>query len=205
MWTKAASKVTPRITLALSNFRMPIVRPFGYVFFLAVFACSPANSGAQSLYTSIKSEDCQKPSAPILAFYDSRGLTVEECKGAEDWRLFVVSSDARSWLELARDRTLWSSEDQVVNRNEFGNFPNIGSEKVEWLMSKHAPASLIFRITAQSPENVKKSLSRLFVIGFKNNTPQFCGVVKSNTEARALAEKSSSCSTGLPVKDLPRN
>lgn len=205
MWTKAASKVIPRINLALSHFRMPIVRPFGYVFFLAVFACSPANSGAQSLYTSIKSEDCQKPSASILAFYDSRGLTVEECKGVEDWRLFVVSSDARSWLELARERTLWSSEDQVVNRNEFGNFPNIGSEKVEWLMSNHTPVSLIFRIAAQDPENVKKSLSRLFVIGFKNNTPQFCGVVKANTEARALAEKTSSCSTGLQVKDLPRN
>lgn len=132
MWTKVVSKVIPRINLALHRFiRIPKIRPLGYAFLLAVFACSPANSGAQSLYTSIKSEDCQKPTAAILAFYESRGLTAEECKGVKDWRLFVVSSDARSWLEMASGRTLWSSEEQVVNRNEFGNFPNIGSEKVE--------------------------------------------------------------------------
>lgn len=118
---------------------------------------------------------------------------------------FVCSVlDARSWLEMASGGTLWTSEEQVVNRNEFGNFPNIGSEKVEWVVSNHVPVSLIFRIAAQDSKNVEKSLSRLFVIGFRNNTPQFCGVGKSNLEARALAEKISSCSTELQVSELPK-
>ena len=132
---------------------------FGFAFLFSICACTPATSGAESLYTSIKSGDCQKPSKSIVAFYDSRGLTAQECKAAEGWRLFVVSSDARSWLEVARDRTLWSSEEQVVSQNEFGNFPNIGSEKVEWPMTKaNSPAALIFRIAAQDPALTGKNL-----------------------------------------------
>ncbi len=178
---------------------------FSFAFLFSMCACSPAMSGAESLYTSIKSGDCHKPSVSMVAFYESRGLTAEECKAAEGWRLFVVSSDARSWLELARDRTLWSSEEQVVNRNEFGNFPNIGSEKVEWQMTKaNSPASLIFRIAAQDPAHTDKNLSRLFVIGIRNNTPHFCGVAKTNKEARALAEGTSPCSVDLQVKELPK-
>lgn len=178
---------------------------FCLAFMFSVCAFTPEISGAESLYTSIKSGDCQKPSASIAAFYESRGLTAEECKAVEGWRLFVVSSDARSWLELARERTLWSTEDQVVHRNEFGNFPNIGSEKVEWRMTKtHSPASLIFRITAQDPANVDKNLSRLFVVGIKNNIPLLCGVVRTNKEARALAEDTSSCAIALQVKDIPK-
>lgn len=178
---------------------------FCLAFMFSVCAFTPEISGAESLYTSIKSGDCQKPSASIAAFYESRGLTAEECKAVEGWRLFVVSSDARSWLELARERTLWSTEEQVVHRNEFGNFPNIGSEKVEWRMTKtHSPASLIFRITAQDPANVDKNLSRLFVVGIKNNIPLLCGVVRTNKEARALAEDTSSCAIALQVKDIPK-
>ena len=178
---------------------------FGFAFLFSICACAPATSGAESLYTSIKSGDCQKPSKSIVALYDSRGLTAQECKAAEGWRLFVVSSDARSWLEAARDRTLWSSEEQVVNQNEFGNFPNIGSEKVEWPMTKaNSPAALIFRIVAQDPAPTGKNLSRLFVIGFIKNTPYLCGVAKTNDEARALAEKTSACTIGLQVMELPR-
>lgn len=185
--------------------KQPRLKRLGFALLFSMCACSPAMSGAESLYTSIKAGDCRKPSTSIVAFYESRGLTAEECKAADGWRLFVVSSDERSWLELARDRTLWSSEEQVVNRNEFGNFPNIGSEKVEWQMTKtNSPASLIFRITAQDPANINKNLSRLFVIGIRDNTPHFCGAVKTNKEARALAEGTSSCSIDLQIKELPK-
>lgn len=206
MWTENARSGFSQVTLALNYLlKMLSLRRFGIAFLFSICACSPAISGTESLYTSIKSGDCQKPSASIIAFYESRGLTAEECKAVGGWRLFVVSSDARSWLELARERTLWSSEEQVVTRNEFGNFPNIGSEKVEWQMTKtHSPTSLIFRIAAQDPANIDKSLSRLFVIGIRNNTPNLCGVVKTNKEARALAEDISSCTIGLQVKELPK-
>ena len=99
------------------------------VLLLILAACNAANSSETSLYTSVKSGDCRKPSATLSAYYESRGLTAEECDGAKGWRLFAVSSDERSWLELARDTSLWSSEEQVVHKNDFGNFPNLGAEK----------------------------------------------------------------------------
>lgn len=115
-------------------------------------ACNPVLSSEESLFTSIKSEDCHKPSAAIIGLYEERGLTVEECAAAKDWRLFVASSDERSWIELARDdHVLWSTEEQVVYRNTFGYFPNIGAEKVEWRIAKtKLPTALIFRIAAQN-------------------------------------------------------
>jgi hypothetical protein len=175
------------------------------VLLLALAACSPANSSEVSLYTLVKSGDCRKLSTTITAFYESRGLTAEECDAVKGWRLFAVSSDERSWLELARDTALWSSEEQVVHQNDFGYFPNIGAEKVEWRMTKaNNPVALIFRIAAQDPQHTDINLTRLFVLGFKDNTPHFCGVAKSNQEARTLAEKKESCSTALQVKQLPK-
>ena len=169
-------------------------------------ACNPVLSSEESLFTSIKSEDCHKPSAAISGLYEERGLTAEECAAAKDWRLFVASSDERSWLELARDdHVLWSTEEQVVYRNTFGYFPNIGAEKVEWRMAKtKLPTALIFRIAAQNPQHTDKNISRLFVIGFRDNTPFFCGVVKTNQEARVLAEQAAACSINLQVKRIKK-
>lgn len=162
-------------------------------------------SDEEGLYISVKSGDCRKPSTAITVFYESRGLTAEECVAARGWRLFFVSSDERSWPELARDTTLWSSEEQVVYKNDFGHFPNIGAERVEWRMSDAGvPTALIFRIAAQDPQHTGKNLSRLFVLGFRDQTPYFCGVAKTNQEARKLVEKKDSCSTALPARQLPK-
>jgi hypothetical protein len=177
----------------------------GAVLLLTLTGCGPANSSEVSVYTSVKSGDCRKPSTAITAFYESRGLTAEECDAVKNWRLFVVSSDERSWLELARDTTLWSCEEQVVHQNDFGHFPNIGAEKVEWRTTKpNAPTALIFRIAAQDPQHTDKNLTRLFVLGFRDNTPYFCGVAKTNQEARTLAENKDSCSTALQVMQLSK-
>jgi len=180
-------------------------RRLGTVLLFTLSACNSANSSEESLYTSVKSGDCRKPSTAISAFYESRGLTAEECVAAKGWRLFFVSSDERSWPELARDATLWSSEEQVVYKNNFGHFPNIGAEKVEWRMTKAGiPTALIFRIAAQDPQHTDKNLSRLFVLGFRDQTPYFCGVANTNQEARMLVEKRGACSTALQVRQLPK-
>lgn len=167
--------------------------------------CNPANAASTSLYTSVKEGECKKPSAAIRAFYESRGLTVEECDAVKGWRLFSVASDERSWFELTRDGNLWSSDEQVVQRNQFGYFPNIGADKVEWIItSAGTPSAFIFRIAAQSSERTDKNPTRLFVVGFNGDTPYFCGVAKSNEEARALAGKTGSCSTALRLERLPK-
>lgn len=176
---------------------------FSALLLFAMPACSSANSGTESLYTSVKPGDCRKLSAETSAFYESRGLTAEECDAAKPWRLYAVSSDARSWVEVARGATLWSTEEQVVHRSEFGNFPNIGAEKVEWRITKTgAPIALIFRIAAQDPQRTEKNLTRLFVLGFRDNTPYFCGMVKSNEEARALAEREDLCAGVLKTSPI---
>ena len=175
---------------------------FGAILLFTTYA---VNADGTSVYTSVKEGECKKPAAALLAFYESRGLVGEECAGVGGWRLFWVGSDERSWFELMRDRDLWSTDEQVVQQNHFGHFPNIGADKVEWrLANTGVPTAFIFRIAAQNPERIDKNLTRLFVIGFKGNTPYFCGVAKSNDEARVLAGKTDSCVTTLRAERPPK-
>lgn len=168
---------------------------------------SAETQSLQSLYTSIKSTACSKPPASIIAAYDARGLSAQECPAPKGWRLFAVSSDERSWLEIARDRSLWTTEEEVVYRNEFGHFPNLGAERVEWRMKKPGtPNALIFRISAQDPNRPASgpgamNLSRLFVINLANGAPRFCGTAKTNEEAKTLADNAKACTTAL--RELP--
>jgi hypothetical protein len=159
--------------------------------------CDPAVSGEESVYTSVKSGECKSLTKIAAGSFEARGLTAEECDGVKGWRVFVVSSDARSWLEFGRDSNLWSSEEQVVYKNEFGNFPNIGAEKIEWRLDGNGnPVAVIFRIAAQDPQQTGRNLSRLFVVGFQDQAPYFCGTAKDNQAARALADKGS-CAVAL--------
>lgn len=181
------------------------LRRLGAVLLLTLCACTPANSSDESLYTSVKEGDCRKLTTATAQFFESRGLSAEECDAPKGWRLFVVSSEERSWLELARDASLWSTEEQVVHKNAFGHFPNIGAEKVEWrLTSTRTPAALIFRIGAQNPQNIDKTLTRLFVLALKDSAPYFCGVAKTNEDARSMAENTVACSIPLPQLQLPK-
>lgn len=182
-------------------------------FFAAVALClagswtGAAAQSLESLYTSIKSTACSKPPASTVAAYDARGLSAQECPAPKGWRLFAVSSDERSWLEIARDHSLWTTEEEVVYRNEFGHFPNLGAERVEWRMKKPGtPSALIFRISAQDPNRPASgpgatNLSRLFVISLANGAPRFCGTAKTNQEAKAIADNATTCNTAL--RELP--
>lgn len=166
----------------------------------------------RALYTSIKAADCTEPSPPLAAAFEARGLSAQECPGANGWRLFVASSDERSWLELARGPSLWSSENEVVYRNTFGEFPNVGAEKVEWQLDDQGrPHYLIFRIAAQAPAGSEPAerpsrpsrLSRLFVLRLADEGPSFCGAARGNQEARQLTRDPARCKSALPGKPLP--
>lgn len=176
-----------------------------HILIALLLAYCPTDSHAESRYSSVKSGDCRQLSGAIGKFYEARGLSAEECEAARGWRLFAVSSDERSWFELSRESTLWSSEQQVVHKHSFGYFPNIGAEKVEWRITKTgAPTAFIFRIASQDPQNVTRNLTRLFVVAFKEDAPYFCGVASSNEEARALSENEEQCSSALAVHTLPK-
>lgn len=183
-------------------------------FFAAVMLClagswvSVTAQSLESLYTSIKSSACSKPPPSIVIAYDARGLSAQECPAPKGWRLFAVSSDERSWLEIARDHSLWTTEEEVVYRNEFGHFPNLGAERVEWRMKKSGTVTaLIFRISAQDPNRPASgpgamNLSRLFVINLASDVPRFCGTAKTNQEARAIADNATTCTTALQEQPL---
>jgi hypothetical protein len=167
-----------------------------------------AESGVKSQYTSIAIQDCWVPPASLKSSFEARGVSVQECPALEGWRLFVVSSDAHSWIEIAHGSHLWSSEDQVVYRNEFGHFPNLGAERVEWRRKQGGiPVALIFRVSAQDPAasatgSGARNVSRLFVIGFQGNNVRFCGTARTNEEARVLSDNVTKCVQDLPERKL---
>ena len=169
--------------------------------FIFTMVCFVSNSFGSSdvIYTSLKSSECIEPSKAINDRYADKELSVQECPAPKGWRLFSVASDERSWLDLMADDKVYSTERIVVYDDQFGNFPNLGSEKAEWHISAEGTVrALIFRISAQNPSltdsnsGVKK-LSKLFVIKFFDKKASFCGVSTTNTGARDIAQKSKIC------------
>lgn len=158
------------------------------------FSCAQW-SHAQSMYTSIDERKCWTPSKALYARYKGHGVEAQECKAPNGWKLFVVSSDERSWIDLQRGDRVWTTEDEVVYKSDFGNFPNIGSSTVEWILDREGrPISLIFRITAQSTKMdapMYASVARLFVIGLTGEHPGFFGTATTNEKARSLVMKTS--------------
>ena len=134
--------------------------------------------------------------------------SVVECPAPREWRLFVEydQEEARSWILLSFGQSVWSTVSQVWGdeKYEFGHFPNVNSPQAEWRISKTGePSALIFRVNAQNPENPSSNLTRLFVISLKKNMPSFCGITKTNEEAREMGDKAINCSPMLNKKTLP--
>lgn len=178
----------------------------GFAVLGALLTITAPAYGAASIYTSLKEEECHVPSSVISAAYDAEGTTVQECPAPKGWRLFIVSSDERSWADIGRGASLWSTERAVVHDNSFGLFPNIGGAVAEWMVTGGgSPSSLIFRIAAQDPNlpvagGEVRRISRLLVIDLQDKEPTFCGLAKTNQEARDLATNRRLCKMQLPAK-----
>jgi hypothetical protein len=159
-----------------------------------------------SKYTSIKDKDCIKIKSHnmiLLLGSDS----VLECPAPNGWRLFKEydQEEIRSWIRLSYKDTFWTTINQVwgEEKYEFGHFPNVDSQSVEWRISKSGePNALIFRVNAQNPKKSSDILTRFFVISLTNNVPRFCGMFKTNEEARKIAEESTPCTTMLERRTL---
>jgi hypothetical protein len=177
---------------------------------LSAVSCLAAD-GAEpsSLYTPISASVCAAPSPELAKQYAARKLAVEECPAPPPYRLFVVSSDARSWVDLRRNNRTWSTEQRVVYSREvlaLGQFPNVaGSEVAEWRLNAHGkPLALIVRLRLAAPPSAEArgaaSISRLLVIGLSEDAACDLGLASSNGGARQLAEKSpGTCPAALPV------
>jgi hypothetical protein len=146
-------------------------------------------------YTSIAVKACRKQAPSAASRYDYRG----ECPAPKGWRVFVGEGGDRSWLEVGRGKTVWSTEDVVLNDGRLGNFPNVGEGLVEWRRAASSPekGALIFRVSGQNPDDPGKKLSHLLVIGLTESAPRFCGLAKTNEQARELADSLSACTVAL--------
>lgn len=163
----------------------------------------PAPARSTILYTSVGLEVCASP-AQTPSVYARRDLYAQRCPGTPPgWRLYVVSSQARSWLDLWHGDAIWSLENSVVYDHPIGDFPNIGGAAVvEWhLDSQGRPLALIFRVTAlesptQGTDVEPRRLSRLYVVRLAPR-PCLLGVVTDNREAREMVAAGDACAKPL--------
>ena len=160
-----------------------------------------AESGViKSSYVSLADANCFQPPRDTLHIYSARGLGVVECRvKTTAMRLFVVSSEERSWIDIAVGDTLWTTEDPIVYapENQFGYFPNVGALPVELAMDrKEVPLGLILRVTVQDPnkqEQGSAKISRLFVFGFRKEGVCFLGLTDNNVAARSFLQTDVDC------------
>ena len=161
----------------------------------AVTIQASATNANRSLYTSVLPSDCRAPSQTVAAQFKARGVSAQECPAIAGWRVFVVASDANSWLELRSDEVEWSSETALVYDSPIGLFPSAGaSRNIEWRRLRNGkPTALIFRVGAQDSSNTGKRVSRLFVVRLEAARACLIGRVRTNEEAHALADGPRGC------------
>lgn len=158
-----------------------------------------------SLITSLKEKDCKKVSKKLSAKFDNRELERSECIAPKGWQLFTVVGGERYWLEIVLGNSVWSTEEEVITNGEyrFGNFQSIDFGMAEWgITSTGEPKYLIFPVVAQDPDDTDNNLNRFFVVKIMDKIPHFCGVTKTITEARDIAEKTTTCIKKLSQKTI---
>ncbi|RII29601.1 MAG: nuclear transport factor 2 family protein [Geobacter sp.] len=195
------------LNLALENGKLKITRE--EMLFSKVISEIKSEVGSfHSVFTSLKNKDCKKiQSDSMISALGSDAVV--ECPAPNGWRLFVEydHEEARSWIRLSFGGVIWSTLEQVWNddKYEFGHFPNVNSPKAEWRISTTGePSALIFRVNAQNPENSSLRLTRLFVVSLTNHKPRFCGMAKTNEDARELADNATNCTPMLNKITLPK-
>ena len=177
---------------------------FTFVFFNMLYGASSEN--ITSTYTALEGKECKVPGGKFKKMFEGDEYVDEggeECPGFKSWRVFVRGFDSRSWVELYDGSQFWSTENLIfdVNVLENGVFPNVSGTKAEWRYTDSGKVkALIYRMSALSDAINGKSFSRLFVIKFtEKGEPKFCGIAKTNEEARTLASDEKKCTKSLKL------
>ena len=149
---------------------------------------------AEAIETRIDQQGCWAPDPETVAAYTRRGLGVQECLAPTGYRLFLVSSDARSWVDVrsAGSGTTWSGEHSVVYDSPIGNFPNVAGNTVEWRLESDRATALIFKVVAQGRAEPSQALSTLYVVAIGSKRIWLVGRVATIGEARRLADSGES-------------
>lgn len=160
---------------------------------LASWSCGEAGA-PDSVYTSIRVEDCSAPPRAVAAEYEARDLGVQQCPAPEGWQLLLVATDENSWVEL-RGPASWSGERAIVYDAPIGLFPSVdASERVEWRRNARGElTALIFRVTAASRETLTTQESAVYVVRIASARACLLGREASSEQARTLADSDGQC------------
>jgi hypothetical protein len=151
--------------------------------------------GFSSVYTRLT--DCKL----IESSSEEAGYALEECPGREDYRIFIESGEARSWLAIKKGkqpRVDFQHEVNIIANPGF--FPVVSGEVAEWRYQGKIPIALIFRVSGtkeiykdNNSTPMYKEKSKLLVIRLKNEKMCLIGTTTSNVEAREIADSKKTC------------
>jgi hypothetical protein len=167
----------------------------------AVIAAAAACSGcatraaADSVYTSLRENDCQAPPRDVAAPYEQRDLGVQQCPAQPGWQLLLVSSDASTWVDIRGANVAWSGERPIVYETPIGLFPSVDTATgVEWRRDgRGGLTAVIVRVLAQDRDALTTQQSRLFVVRVMPGGACLLDRVATAAEARALADGDRGC------------
>ena len=162
---------------------------------LACLLATAPIAANDSIYTSVRVSDCGPAPPDVATAFTSKGLGVQQCPAPPGWRLYVVASDANTWIEVRSQFVTWSSETVIVYESPIGLFPTAaGAPRVEWRRRPDgALSALIFRVTAQQEKDTRRRVSRLFVVRLQPDQACLIDRVLTNDQARAVADGDRSC------------
>lgn len=149
----------------------------------------------ERIETSLAEWACRPPEAAIAAMYAQRDLGVVRCPAPAGFTLLLVSSNANSWIDLRRSKSVWSSEDAVVYRQGAGMFPNV-TGRVVWLRGTSGDwRGLVFSIASRDEDDARHlAFFAVKTIG----TPCLIGVFPVRIAAESALRRTMVCPNTPP-------
>ncbi len=167
----------------------PLLRLFA-AFSLLTFSLN-GQEGVQSFYSTTAAE--------FSALVESSEFEKEPeidhfcyiAPGYGGYEVLYEGGDARSWINV-RHKGVESDLYVETMRHARGMFPAKANDVVEWRGrvkdGNFSPYAIIYRIVATDPEDEKKDLSTLLVIGLSDGKAVFLGAAHgADEDARAKA------------------
>lgn len=162
-----------------------------FLFFACLLISGAVSAGElKSQYTSLQDcETLERLKLPGRALEKGAGTGIFRCKGIDNYSVYVIEDDPRSFLVLGREGKLFSLEKPLVSNFKLGEFPNVsGAKKAEWRLDADGKAAgLIVRVSYQRADKAGASASALFVFDLRGE-PAFIGSAATNEEARGLID-----------------
>jgi hypothetical protein len=111
-----------------------MVKLFLYVLFFTTFSMGSGDV-YHSLETSVEEKVCHKvEELQVDRLLQSKlGEYILACPAPKGYILYLIDDGTRSWYVIEHKQRKVSLEEEIVYKNQLGNFPNVGVEqRVKW-------------------------------------------------------------------------